>query len=731
MGFQTPQYKIETLLEWAGNGDLQLPDFQREYKWEDERIRQLLVTVLRGHPMGVIMMLQTGSDQVRFKPKPITGVVGAVGEPKYLLLDGQQRTTSMFQALSGAGIVDTQDDRGKKLQRRYFIDVTKALGTPADQDDAVISIPADGKVKANFNRDLVLDLSTTALQQRAGLIPFVELFQGNATGWLIGYANAVPEERAERFKTFERFNAEVLVKVSAYEVPAIQLDDTTTKDAVATVFEKVNTGGLPLNVFELLTSTFAGDAGYFDEHGTDFRLAEDWAVTETVMAQHAVLSGLQRTDFLQAVTLLTTHARHQSDVTSGKVRPAAISARRADILRLELADYLAWAGEIRSALSWVAGFLRSQHVHTPQFLPYRTQIVPLAVFRVLMGPDIDTHPVIARIRQWYWCGVLGESYGSATETRYARDVEQVPAWAWAGSSGTDVPAPVTVRDSGFRESRLHSLRTRGSAAYKGIYALLMSQQIKDWRYDKLIDHAAYGDLSIDIHHIFPTKYAETQGFAGGIQDSIVNKTPLAKRTNIALGGRSPQDYLPALEKTAGMTSGELDAILSGHLIDTAALRDANFDAFFRARREALVQLIESATGKAVARDVVVENGVEGGSEDENAFEQQGVNASPDEAQMGHAAASWAEALKGATAEEAELLSALEKADDMPIPELGSELGDGIPMLLSWPSLNLAVAPGDLDEEGRSSIESLGWTLIAAETTAILDAVRKARGSTLV
>ncbi|WP_269437627.1 DUF262 domain-containing protein [Rhodococcus sp. CX] len=73
MGFLTPMYELSKYLEWTRSGEVQLPDFQRGYKWEDERIRQLLVTVLRRHPLGVVMLLKTGNSQVRFKPRPIEG----------------------------------------------------------------------------------------------------------------------------------------------------------------------------------------------------------------------------------------------------------------------------------------------------------------------------------------------------------------------------------------------------------------------------------------------------------------------------------------------------------------------------------------------------------------------------------------------------------------------------------------------------------------------------------
>lgn len=77
MGFQNPQYRLAKLLEQVGDGTIQLPDFQRGYKWDDERIRSLLVTIMLGYPLGVIMLLKTGNDHVRFKPKPIEGAGGS------------------------------------------------------------------------------------------------------------------------------------------------------------------------------------------------------------------------------------------------------------------------------------------------------------------------------------------------------------------------------------------------------------------------------------------------------------------------------------------------------------------------------------------------------------------------------------------------------------------------------------------------------------------------------
>lgn len=602
MGFQTPLYELSEYLEWTTSGRIQLPDFQRGYKWEDERIRSLLVTILRGHPLGIVMLLKTGNDQVRFKPKPLEGapVINGI-EPELLLLDGQQRLTSLTQALTGDGVVDTMDSRGKRMKRRYFVDISIALEGEDRLDEAVLSLPADGIIRSNFGRDVELDVSTREGEHEHGYFPVNLLFSDDAIEWLFDLADPVQAKQ---------FNAKVIQPARTYNIPAIELDTSTSKSAVATVFEKVNTGGLALNVFELLTATFAGDKEHYERHGTDFRLNDDWLATQRLFADQPTLSVLENTDFLQAVTLLAT--RKKNLAWHGPKAPA-LSARRDDILKLELSDYLEWVEPLRHAFLWVADFLADRHVFTDKFLPYPKQVVPLAVIRVIMGGDADLLGHRERLVQWFWCGILGELYGGAIETRFARDVEQVPAWA-RGEPGAVTPR--TVQDANFVESRLHSLRTRNAAAYKGIYALLLGRGARDWMTDRALDKVQYASLKVDIHHIFPQHWCQQNDIDDEHRESIVNKTALAFDTNRAIGGVAPSRYLAAIEKRAQIDPDRVDALLEDHLVPAERLRADDFDGFFVERRERLCKLVEGAMGKPVQRDV--DAGVAG--EDSEQFE---------------------------------------------------------------------------------------------------------------
>lgn len=587
MGFLTPMYELGEYLDWTRSGEIQLPDFQRGYKWEDERIRQLLVTVLRTHPMGAVMLLKTGNAQVRFKPRAIEGVDLPAGtDAKMLLLDGQQRLTSLTQALSGTGVVSTKDSRGKLMDRRYLVHMETALLGSNHVDEALISIPADGVVRANFGKDVVLDLSTADKQREQGYFP-LHLLYGDYMSWILDL------EDRELGKVFhEKF----IKPATTYDIPAIVLDEATDKAAVATVFEKVNIGGLPLNVFELLTAVFAGDADYYAQTGQDFRLNDDWRETHEAWSQHPVLSVVESTDFLQAVTMLTTYKQHQASTAD---RRPAISAKREDVLRLTLPDYLEWREPLREAFQWAATFLADRYVFKAREVPYAKQLVPLAAIRVALGDKADLHGVKERLIRWFWCGIFGELYGSANETRFARDIEMVPAWALDPTA----PVPRTIADSSFVESRLLSLSSRRAAAYKGLAALILAQGARDWMEDKALDKVQYVDLAVDIHHIFPRAWCGKNGIDGERRESIANKTAIGARTNRSIGGAAPSQYLVSIQKWAQIEASSLDDILRGHSIDPATLRADDFDAFFAGRREALCQLIEAATGKDVQRDI--------------------------------------------------------------------------------------------------------------------------------
>jgi hypothetical protein len=148
----------------------------------------------------------------------------------------------------------------------------------------------------------------------------------------------------------------------------------------------------------------------------------------------------------------------------------------------------------------------------------------------------------------------------------------------------------------------------------------MAQNTRDWLRNQPFDKAHFLDMQVDIHHIFPKAWCAKNDIDPELRESVVNRTPLAKKTNIRLSGHAPSVYLKGLERDAGITRDELDAIIGAHQIKVDLLRTDDFYGFFLARRRALTTLIEDAMGKPVAHDLTDDFG--GGLESSDAFEPQ-------------------------------------------------------------------------------------------------------------
>ncbi|MBF6420726.1 DUF262 domain-containing protein [Nocardia farcinica] len=585
---------LRTLLDRIHTGELQLPDFQRVWKWDDQRIRELIATITLNYPLGVVMTLDTGGE-TRFRTRPLTGAESVAHvEPGVLLLDGQQRLTSLYQSLFLSKPVRTVDSRGNELERWYYVDIVKSVGSPSDRDDAIVSVPADKIVRVGHRRISSLDLSDTAAECAAAHFPLHIVFDINLVHeWQRAFTETDPSTNWPLWSEFER---QVIQNIRSYAVPMIRLGAETTTDAVCSVFERVNTGGVPLNVFELLTATYSGDREYEQQHGDYYRLPDVWADIKKNLAvgqpvfgnlDAGVENGLTSSDFLQAVALVRTwHIKQQ--------RPTApVSCKRRDLLTLPLRDFVQFAPAVEEAFQWVGKFLADQCIVTPADLPYRSQLIPLAAVRAILGERTDDQEMLGRITRWYWCGVLGEMYGGSTESRFTRDVEQLVAW-----TDPAAPTPDTVSEAIFVSDRMDTLSTRNSAAYKGIIALLVKQGATDWYFvTDPLDDVTLVQYAVDIRQIFPKQWLARHGIPASRATSIINKTPLSDRASRSLLG-PPSRYLPVLAAESGTRDEWFDDVIATHLIDPALLRTDDFARFYEDRKAQLLKLVADAMGKS-------------------------------------------------------------------------------------------------------------------------------------
>ncbi|WP_017429307.1 GmrSD restriction endonuclease domain-containing protein [Vreelandella jeotgali] len=589
--FDSTKRSLPELLKDITTGKIQLPDFQRGWVWDDDHVKSLLVSIARSFPVGAVMLMETGGE-VRFQTRPVEGIDPntVTKDPDHLILDGQQRLTSLTQAVGLDAPVDTRTAKGKKIRRHYYFDIRTALEGEDRLEEAVIAVDENRQTHKNFGREVDLDLSTRQLECEQLLFPCDKIL--DPSDWLQDLFRYNQDAMGE----FLEFQKKILGAFSAYQLPVIELKKETTKEAVCLVFEKVNTGGVQLSVFELITASYAADG---------YNLRDDWYGSElrnvparkARFAEHELLKDVESTDLLQAITLLYTRERKQDDLAAGKtgkqVRP--VSAKRASVLDLPLEAYKRWADAVERGFVETAYFLKGECFYSRRELPYATQLVPLAAVMTLLGDRWREPRIHAKLSRWFWSGVLGELYGGAVETRIALDLEELMQWF-----NNDNELPRTVIDASFDPSRLETLRSRNSAAYKGINVLILREGAKDFFWKGGIQELDKQDVALDIHHIFPRAWCEAQGLSYRTYDAIINKTPISARTNRMIGGDAPSQYLARLQdhKQVQLDDAAMNVILEGHRIPTDALRADDFDAFYQQRKNRLLEIIEKAMGKA-------------------------------------------------------------------------------------------------------------------------------------
>ena len=574
---QTNDRQITELMKTIDTGATQLPDFQRGWVWDDNRIRALIASITCNFPVGAAMFLEYGNENVRFKYRVIEGSPSLNVTPTELILDGQQRLTSIYSALYSDKPVKTRTDKGKEIDRYYYIDIQKAIDPTVDRIDAIISVPASKVVTSNFGRDIELDLSTPQKEYEHKFFPLNIVLDFMKTAmWQQSYFQyyGLDTTVVQEFMNFQNL---ITMPTIQYKMPVILLGKETPKEAVCQVFENVNTGGVSLTVFELITAVFAMD---------DFELRKDWDKRKDKYFSGDLLSVTTATDFLTACTLLSAYKRG-----------GTVSCKKKDVLNLTLSEYKMYADSLSEGFVEAEKILQEERIFASRDLPYTTQLIPLAVLCTLLadGNKIKITNIKNKIKQWYWCGVFGELYGSANETRYVNDVVGVMDWI-INNGGV----PKTVQEAYFNPTRLLTLQSRQSAAYKGIMALILKNHCKDFISGREMDFTLYKAENIDIHHIFPKDHCEKKGYPKSKWNSVVNKTPITYSTNREIGGAAPSIYLGKIASKGQVDANILDGYLETHWINISAARKDDFNAFIVNRAIMLLDAIATSMGKPIS-----------------------------------------------------------------------------------------------------------------------------------
>ncbi|QPK84066.1 DUF262 domain-containing protein [Corynebacterium qintianiae] len=577
MSFTTPSYSLTDLFARAHRGELQLPDFQREYIWDVDRVRTLVTSVLRGYPIGSLLALDTRNAPVRFKSRPLAGAPETQEDPGLLLLDGQQRLTSLYHALRGGGVVPTVDFLGNRIERRFFVDIRRAASADPMPVESVFAVDVDGRVRSHFGPNLTEGIRTRDDMLIHGVIPVSDLLGAEGNALLFDLAASTGDPALREAATI--FQVRVMNQLPAYDVPVVRIDRGTSLIGIGQIFAHANSAGVQMDVFELLTALFA-----LQEPG--FVLAEHWAGVDKQLREHPALDNIGRIEFLRAMSLLVT----------GRRGPAR--GHRGDILSLTLVEYLGHADEMAAGFAAAAEFLAERRMLDTSQVPYTAQVIPLAVVlaRLAERPGVlEGDQARDRLNRWFWSGVFGELYGAHSPMiRAGADVDEVTPWV----AGETEMVPRTVEDARCTRARIAAAGP-DSGVFRALFALLMARGARDWRTGAQFNRETMGELQPVFEQVFPAAVCAARGVDKALAESAVNRTPMGIRTRILIENNVPKRYIPRLQSKSLMEDSEFDAMLTAHEIDVAHLLASDIGTFMGERLHRLSALVEHAMGKQV------------------------------------------------------------------------------------------------------------------------------------
>lgn len=550
---------LKFMLAMIHNREMALPDFQRDFVWDPYATDELIESIISNFPAGSLLRIKNG-HQLLFQPRAIEGSpeLAKDAKPSYLVLDGQQRLTSLYQALYGAG------------EHRYYLDLG-SLDAGRDLEDCCFYLKAE-EGKRRF--------ATIAQQAKDLVFPLGELFgAGGFKDWATKVLGVRCTDVAEMLALQTRFNRlhESWIKpIEEYEFPMVTLNESTSGEAVCTIFETLNRTGVKLSVFDLLTARFWAQ---------DLNLRQLW---EDALTDNTTLEDYDVDPYylLQIVALLEPGTDKNGQPKAPSIKRSAVLQMTVDQPQRGWKRAVAGLGDILAMLRDDCGVL------APWLIPYSTILIPMAAVWASQANVKGANEGGNRVKliRWFWCSVFGQRYENAPNSQAEKDFQELLRWMAGGAQ------PESVADFSTVGLNLREVRPRQRAVYRGVMSLILQNGALDFhKRGKITSQLVFDKKNpVDDHHVFPRAYLNDAGVAAKLRDCIVNRTYIDRKTNQRLSRRKPSDYFSEIRDKQG--TAETDATLASHLLPSKPLLSDNFERFLDERERRLMDLITERTG---------------------------------------------------------------------------------------------------------------------------------------
>jgi|GEM_PF-2554280 len=545
-----------SLIQEINKGNLALPDFQRDYKWQDDFIVELLRSIARGWPIGSFLLLEQ-NGKTRLLSREIVGAPKARSKPHLLILDGQQRATALYQALTGKG----------KRKTTFYVNMAELRQANEVTDEAIDALP-DSRFEKEFGKGI-------DAHAEAGVIRMQDLVSSSAfANWLAH----VSESKAEQ-TVFADLKDAHLANFSGYALRTEAVSSELPMEAIAKIFERTNRSVLKLDAFDLMVAILY-------PHGFNLRKKWEAAKTSFPLLLEYEIAGVE----VLKVIALREHLKQRAELDKGRIKKMTVGGvRQSDVLALDPKLVIKEWSKAVKAYSQALELLKDDcGAIRRQIIPQHSMLLPIA--DALFGrtkPIAKTSRV--KLGRWFWAACFQRLYARGANTRAVMDAHLLRQWLARGGATPELVDEFSITDDAFS-----TVDDGNDLAVAATVCLLNTLEARDWATQsskrgkgrKLVDTPESTNLA--IHHVFPLEFlASRVRRPKSAAEVPANQVLIDSGLNGSIRNSPPGSVM----KNAKVVV----SAMKSHLIDPATMRADNYDSFVKQRSA----LLAAAARRAV------------------------------------------------------------------------------------------------------------------------------------
>lgn len=578
--FKKVDYTLGNLLSYLEMGDIGLPDLQREFVWSNKKVCELFDSMYRGYPVGSLLFWQNATDE---RNRTI-GADQKQRVPKLLVVDGQQRLTSIYAVMKGIPVV-----RANHEKNRLIVSFNPL------SDEFRISNTLDNK-----NKKYLPDISVM-WNDDTDIFEVVD----NYCQEIESVRALSPEETKKVRDSFRHLQA-----MTSFPFTALEMSSDISDDEVGDIFVRINSSGKTLNQSDFILTLMSVNC---EEGRKRLEAFSRECVTPSSAAYNEVFrpspERLLRINigfaFKKARLKAIYSLLHgQSEYGTKKKQGQDAADGEKDVEKVDLFDVLLKAqDEILNPQHWndFIGCIRSSGFRTARLIKNDSALI-FAYVLYLIGKvelGVELSKLKRGVCQWFFMSVLTSRYASSSDSKTEYDLNR-----FDGISKDDfLPIIQKECDSVLTEDywALSLPNQAASGTYQspfvhayhaslialGATALYSNQSIVD-----LLDKSKPGVRGpFEKHHLFPKAYLASQGVAKKRVDQIANYAVVGWDDNAKISKSAPTKYVPGYE--AEFDKQQLATMYEMHGLE-AGWHEMKYEVFLGRRREALSNVIKKA-----------------------------------------------------------------------------------------------------------------------------------------